>query len=130
VARAISVTGDSGGVDRLSRGDFQPQWRFRRFGTALVLTQFATSVFAAPWAGAIGDRFDRRVIMIVSDLSSAGVCVAVTFSHSAIQLVALAALSSVVGAPLGPASSALLVMLVRRRELPCAARRMRCENRG
>jgi MFS family permease len=79
---------------------------------ALVLTQFATSVLAAPWAGAIGDRFDRRVVMIASDLLSAGVFVAVAFNQSAIQLVVLAALASLVSAPFGPASSAFLVMLV------------------
>jgi MFS family permease len=69
-------------------------------------------VLVAPWAGAIGDRFDRRTIMIVSDLSSAGAFVAVAFTHSASALIALAAVSSVASAPFGPASSAFLVMLV------------------
>jgi MFS family permease len=94
---------------------------------ALVLTQFATSVFAAPWAGAIGDRFDRRVVMIGSDLLSAAVFVAVAFSHSAIQLVALAALAAIVGAPFGPASGAFLVMLVPEAQRPPGHRQSQWE---
>jgi MFS family permease len=69
-------------------------------------------VLAAPWAGAIGDRFDRRTVMVVSDLCSAGVFVGVAFTHSVLALVGLAAVCSIVGAPFGPASSAFLVMLV------------------
>lgn len=79
---------------------------------AAVLTQFATSVLAAPWAGAIGDRFDRRVVMIASDFSSAAAFVAVAFAHSPVAVIGLIAVASVTTAPFGPASSAFLVMLV------------------
>jgi DHA3 family macrolide efflux protein-like MFS transporter len=112
VARAISVTGTRAASIAWVAVIFSRSGGSGAWVAALVLTQFATSVLAAPWAGAIGDRFDRRVVMIASDLVSAGVFVAVAFSHSAIQLVALAAVSSVVSAPFGPASSAFLVMLV------------------
>jgi MFS family permease len=112
VARAISVTGTRAASIAWVAVIFSRSGGSGAWVAALVLTQFATSVLVAPWAGAVGDRFDRRVVMIVSDLSSAGVFVAVAFSHSAIQLIALAALSSVVSAPFGPASSAFLVMLV------------------
>lgn len=112
VARTISVTGTRAASIAWVAVVFTRSGGSGAWVAALVLTQFATSVLMAPWAGAIGDRFDRRLVMIVSDLSSAGVFVAVAFSHSAVQLVALAALCSVVGAPFGPASSAFLVMLV------------------
>jgi MFS family permease len=58
--------------------------------------------------------------MIASDLLGAAVFVAVAVSQSALQLVVLAALSSVVSAPFGPASSAFLVMLVPQAERPRA----------
>lgn len=112
VARAISVTGTRAASIAWVAVIFSRSGGSGAWVAALVLTQFATSVLAAPWAGAIGDRFDRRVVMVCSDLFSAGVFVAVAYSHSAIQLVVLAAASTVVGAPFGPASSALLVMLV------------------
>jgi MFS family permease len=112
VARAISVTGTRAASIAWVAVIFNRSGGSGAWVAALVLTQFATSVLVAPWAGAIGDRFDRRVVMIVSDLSSAAAFVAVAFTHSASALVSLAALSSVVAAPFGPASSAFLVMLV------------------
>src|SRR5690349_19999161 len=104
VARAISVTGTRAASIAWVAVIFVRSGGSGAWVAALVLTQFATSVLAAPWAGAIGDRFDRRAVMIASDLLSAGVFVAVAFSQSALQLVALAALASVVSAPFGPAS--------------------------
>jgi MFS family permease len=69
-------------------------------------------VVAGPWAGALGDRFDRRLVMVVSDLSAAAVFVGVAFAHSPVALIALTAVASVAESPFGPASSAFLVMLV------------------
>jgi MFS family permease len=112
VARAISVTGSRAASIAWVAVIFDRSGGSGAWVAALVLTQFATSVLVGPWAGAIGDRFDRRAVMIVSDLSSAGVFVAVAFSHSAIALVVLGGVCSIVGAPFGPASSAFLVMLV------------------
>jgi MFS family permease len=112
VARTVSVTGTRAASIAWVAVIFDRTGGSGAWVAALVLTQFATSVLAAPWAGALGDHFDRRVVMILSDLCSAAVFVAVAFSNSAITLLALAALASVVAAPFGPASSAFLVMLV------------------
>lgn len=112
VARAISVTGSRAASVAWVAVIFSRSGGSGAWVGALVLTQFGVSALATPWTGAIGDRFDRRVVMIASDLSSAAVFVAVAFSHSALELIALAALASLVGAPFGPASSAFLVMLV------------------
>jgi len=112
VARAISVTGTRAASIAWVAVIFTRSGGSGAWVAALVLTQFATSVLVAPWAGALGDRFDRRLVMIASDLASAAVFVAVALDHSALGLIALAALASVVSAPFGPASSALLVTLV------------------
>jgi MFS family permease len=77
-----------------------------------VLTQFGTSVLASPWAGALGDRFDRRRVMLASDVAAAAIFVAVAFVHAPVALIALVAVGSIAQAPFGPASSAFLVMLV------------------
>jgi MFS family permease len=50
--------------------------------------------------------------MMISDLSAAATFVAIAFAHSLPLLVVLAGLSALAEAPFGPASQALLVMLV------------------
>jgi MFS family permease len=112
VARVISVTGSRASSIAWVAVVYSRTGGSGAWVAALVLTQFGTAVLFGPWAGAIGDRFDRRTVMILSDLASAAVFVTVAFSHSAIQLIGLAALSSAVSAPFGPAAQALLVMLV------------------
>lgn len=49
---------------------------------------------SAPWAGALGDRFDRRIVMIASDLAAAGVFVAFAFVHKPIVLVVLSGVAA------------------------------------
>src|SRR3954471_23893133 len=73
VARAISVTGTRAASIAWVAVIFVRTGGSGAWVAALVLTQFATSVLVARWAGAIGDHFDRRVVMVVSDLSSAAV---------------------------------------------------------
>jgi MFS family permease len=112
LARTISVTGGRVANIALLAVVYAESGGSGAWVGAAVLTQFGTSVLVAPWAGAIGDRFDRRRVMIVSDLSSSVVFVAVAFAHSPSVLIALIAIGSVTTTPFGPASSAFLVMLV------------------
>ncbi len=79
---------------------------------AALVVMFGVSALAGPWAGALGDRVDRRRLMIGSDLAAAATFVAIAFAHSLPLLVVLAGLSALAEAPFGPASQALLVMLV------------------
>ena len=79
---------------------------------AALVVMFGVSAAVGPWAGALGDRFDRRLLMIGSDLAAAAAFVGIAFAHSLPLLVVLAGLSAAAEAPFGPASQALLVMLV------------------
>ena len=79
---------------------------------AAVFTQFVCSVLAAPWAGALGDRFDRRLVMLSSDLTAAAVFVVIAFTHTPLLLVLLSGVAAIVESPFGSASSAFLLMLV------------------
>lgn len=112
VARAISTTGTRAAGIALVALVYSRTGGSGAWVGAVVLTQFGTSVLAAPWAGAIGDRLDRRIVMLASDLSAAAVFVAFAFVHAPVLLIALAAVASLASAPFGPASSAFLVMLV------------------
>ena len=62
-------------------------------------------------AGALGDYFDRRLVMVGSDLVAAGCFVAISQVGSLPLLVARG-LAGVAAAPFGPASGALVTMLV------------------
>jgi MFS family permease len=79
---------------------------------ATMVANYATRVAAAPWAGAISDRFDRRRVMIWSNLSAAAAFVGLAFAHTPEVIVVLAALASATQAPFPSASSALIGSLV------------------
>ena len=79
---------------------------------AALVVMFGLSALVGPWAGALGDRFDRRLLMIGSDLAAAATFVGIAFAHSLPLLVVLAGLSALAESPFGPSSQALLVMLV------------------
>ncbi len=80
--------------------------------SAALLAALGARVVASPWAGALGDYFDRRLVMVGSDLVAAGCFVAISQVGSLPLLVALAGLAGVAQAPFGPASGALVAMLV------------------
>jgi MFS family permease len=108
----ISVTGGRAAGIALVAVVYERSGGSGAWVAAAVLTQFATSVLCGPWAGALGDRFDRRAVMVVSDLSAAAVFVGIAFVQSPVMLIALTAVASIAESPFGPASSAFLVMLV------------------
>src|SRR5512146_3037405 len=77
IARVISVTGSRASSIAWVAVIYSRTGESGAWVAALVLTQFGTSVLVGPWAGAIGDRFDRRTVMILSDLASAAVFITV-----------------------------------------------------
>lgn len=79
---------------------------------AVLVVMFGVTAVVGPWAGALGDRLDRRKLMIASDVAAAATFVGIAFAHSLVLLVVLAGLSALAEAPFGPSAQALLVMLV------------------
>jgi MFS family permease len=79
---------------------------------AALLAALGARVAASPWAGMLGDYFDRRWVMVASDLAAAAVFVVITESRSLPVLVVLAALAGAAEAPFDPASNGLVAMLV------------------
>ncbi|HSP71939.1 MAG TPA: MFS transporter, partial [Gaiellaceae bacterium] len=89
--------------------------------SAAIFASVVASVASAPPAGWIGDRFDRRRVLIGADLAAAAVSLAMaaTASHAA-ALVVLLGVSSVVQAPFEPASASALPNLVPAADVPRA----------
>jgi MFS family permease len=74
-----------------------------------------------PLAGALGDRFDRRRLMIVCELLQGAVLVALALSLPPLPLLlALVGLRSLAGQVFAPASRAAVPALVADRDLPMA----------
>jgi len=112
VARLISVTGGAAAYTALmatiyERTNGSPGW----LSATLVLT-FGVGGFVGPFAGHLGDRFDRRTVMIVSDLSAAAAFAAMAFVRSPVALIAFAFVSAIVEQPFFAASQASIPNLV------------------
>jgi len=118
-ARLISITGSAAAYTALMVTVYErtrsPAW----LSATLVLT-FGVNGFVAPIAGAIGDRFDRRRVMIVSDLAGVAAFAAMAFAGDPAWLLALAFVSAVVEAPFWMASAAAIPNMVEPSELSWA----------
>ena len=118
-ARLISITGSAAAYTALMVTVYErtrsPAW----LSATLVLT-FGVNGFVAPIAGAIGDRFDRRRVMIVSDLAGVAAFAAMAFAGEPAWLLALAFVSAVVEAPFWMASAAAIPNMVEPSELSWA----------
>ena len=85
----------------------------------LLLARALPSV-AAPFAGVIIDRVDRRLAMIASDLASAGLIIAVAFAGPLPVVYALVVLLGVALAVFTPAERSSIARLVAPADLPAA----------
>lgn len=83
-----------------------------RWVSAALLLIFGTQGLLTPLGGSLGDRFDRRRLMIASDLLGVACFVALAFAQTAGPLLALAFLASVAETPFFPAASAAVPNLV------------------
>jgi MFS family permease len=89
--------------------------------SAALFVGVTGSVAGAPAAGWIGDRYDRRRVMIWADLGSAVVAGAMALSvDSPLALVLLFGVLAVVESPFAPASAAAIPNLVGEKDLPRA----------
>src|SRR5260221_2270378 len=80
--------------------------------SAAIFASVVASVASAAPAGWIGDRFDRRRVLIAADLAAAAVSLGMALTGQPWVLVLLLALSSVAQSPFEPASAAALPNLV------------------
>lgn len=119
VSRVISLTGGAAAFIALNFTIWERTHSTAWLAAALLLT-FGVEGLAAPFAGALGDRFDRRKLMIISDLAAAAVFLAMALVDSPGILLPLAFLSALAGAPFYTASAAAIPNLVSAEDLAWA----------
>jgi MFS family permease len=88
--------------------------------TATALATSTAVVLVGLAGGILADRFDRRRVMVLSDLAGAGCFVVLAMVHSPGAMVALAFAAAVAEAPFWPASSAAVPNLVEEVDVPWA----------
>lgn len=112
LARAISVAGSAAAYTALMFEIYDQTGSAVWLATALVVTE-GVSGLVAPVASVLGDRFERRTVMIVSDVAAAACFAAMALvTSSPGPLVLIAFLSALAEAPFWPASSAAIPNLV------------------
>jgi predicted MFS family arabinose efflux permease len=111
LARLISLTGTQAAFTALLFILFERTGSSKWVSAALLLT-FGTAGILTPVAGSLGDRFDRRRLMIVSELLGAACFAALAFARTPVPLLLLAFLAAVAETPFFPAASAAVPNLV------------------
>ena len=112
LARAISVTGSAAAYTALMFEIYDRTGSAVWLAAALLVTE-GVSGLVGPFASVLGDRFDRRTVMIVSDLAAAACFAGMAMVAEAPgPLVFIAFLSALAEAPFWPASSAAIPNLV------------------
>ncbi|MGI9187977.1 MAG: MFS transporter [Gaiellales bacterium] len=118
-ARAISVTGSQVAMIALTYQIYELT-NSAVWVSGVFLATFAAMGILTPIGGWLGDTFDRRMVMIVSDLASAVVFVALVFADRPWMLIALALLATVAEMPFLPASQAAIPNLASDEDLAWA----------
>ncbi len=113
--RLISVTGGAAAYTALMFTIWHRTHSASLQSLTLLLT-FGVTGLLGPVAGALGDRFDRRRVMVIAELVAAGFFVVMAFSRAPGWLIALAFGSAVAESPFFSASRAAIPSLVERDE--------------
>jgi MFS family permease len=119
LGRLISLTGGSAAYIALVAAIYDETGSAAWVSAALFAGVIGTLV-ATPFSGWLGDRFDRRRILIAADLAAAAVSLAMALSGQPLALVVLLGVSAVAQSPFDPASAAAIPNLVPAADVPRA----------
>src|SRR5215207_9970223 len=111
LGRLISLTGGSAAYIALIAAVYD-QTGSAAWVSAALFAGVVGTVLAAPFAGWLGDHYDRRAVMVAADLAAAAVATAMALTGEPAALVVLLGLSAVAQSPFEPASAAAIPNLV------------------
>jgi MFS family permease len=115
IGRLISVTGGAAAYTALNFTIWDRTHSPGMQALSLLLT-FGVAGILGPFAGALGDRFDRRSVMIVADAVASAFVIGMVFTDAPWLLIVLAFGSAVAELPFFSASRAAIPNLVEREE--------------
>jgi len=116
VARLISVTGGAAAYTALMSTIFERTGESPFWLSMTLLLTFGVTGFIGPLAGALGDRFDRRRVLLWSDALATVSFLAMSLAGSPGVLLALAFCSAIAEAPFVSTSRAAIPNLVESEE--------------
>lgn len=119
LARLISLTGSTAAFTALFYTMYHRTGSAAWLSAALLPT-FGVSGLIAPVAGALGDRFDRKGVMILSDLGGAVCFGAMALVHDPALLLVGGFLAAIAESPSWSASGAAVPNLVQEKDLAWA----------
>ena len=103
-ARLISLTGSGAAFAALAYIMFQLTGESRWVSWTLLLTFGAQGLFA-PLGSALGDRFDRRKVLVIADLVAAAGFVGLAFAETPGQLLVMAFVTATLESPIWSVSA-------------------------
>src|SRR3954471_23665793 len=86
-SRFISITGSIASYVALVAVLYDRSNHSGTWVAAGLVVSFGVTALVGPWAGHLGDRYDRRHVMIVSDLTAAVAFVGIAMTHSLVLLI-------------------------------------------
>ena len=111
LGRLISLTGGGAAYIALIAAVYD-QTGSAAWVSAALFSGVVGTVLAAPFAGWLGDHYDRRAVMVAADLAAAAVSSAMALTGEPAALVVLLGVSAVAQSPFEPASAAAIPNLV------------------
>jgi MFS family permease len=115
----VSLTGGEAAYIALMVAIYDATGSAAWMSATLLLTWGATGVLT-PFGGALGDRFDRRKVMIASDLAAGASIACLALTTTPAIMLAIALVSAAVQAPFFSASTASVPNLVQADEIAWA----------
>jgi MFS family permease len=112
VARAISLTGSQAAFAALAYIVYRLTDESAAWLSLTLLLTMGVQGLVQPIASWFGDRFDRRRVLVVSDLAAAAGFIALAFARTPGQLVAIACLTAILEAPVWAVAAAAVPNLI------------------
>jgi MFS family permease len=119
-ARGISLTGSGAAFAALAYIVYRLTGESAVWLSVTLLLTMGLQGVVQPFASWLGDRFDRRRVLVISDLAAAAGFVALAFARTPGQLVVVAAITAVLESPVWAVAGASIPNLIEEEHLPWA----------
>jgi MFS family permease len=120
VARGISLTGSGAAFVALAYIVYRLTDESAVWLSFTLLLTMGVQGLVQPLASWLGDRFDRRRVLVISDLLAAAGFVALAFARTPGQLVGIACLTAILESPVWAVAGASIPNLIEEEHLPWA----------